>query len=179
MVSLGRRHWLGARLRASSALLLAFIPLVAVAPAAAAQPGRPAAPGATQPVLPGNLELMKLIWTSMIALDQANDTGNYSVLRDIAAPSFQTNNSDATLAGIFQPLRAQRVDLSDSLLVTPTLDFPPAIVDGQLLRLRGRFPLRPTAIAFDLLFQPVAGEWRLLGIAVVPVIEPPRPTTAR
>lgn len=178
MVGLARRHSLGACLRASSALLSACI-LMAVAPAAAAQPGRPATPAATQSVLPSNLELMKLIWTSMIALDQANDTGNYSVLRDIAAPTFQTNNSDATLAGIFQPLRAQRVDLSDILLVTPTLDFAPAIIDGQLLRLRGRFPLRPTAIAFDLLFQPVEGEWRLFGIAVVPVIEPPRPTTAR
>ncbi len=178
MVGQVRRHWLGARPRASSALLLAGIFLV-VAPAAAAQPSRPANPGASQSVLPGNLELMKLIWTSMIALDQANDTGNYSVLRDIAAPTFQANNSDATLAGIFQPLRAQRVDLSDSLLVTPTLDFAPAIVDGQLLRLRGRFPLRPTGIAFDLLFQPVGGQWRLFGIAVVPVMELPRPATAR
>ena len=136
----------------------------------AAQP-RPVAPAAAG--IPDALTVSKLVWSSLAALDHANQTGNYSVLRDLGAPSFQEANSDATLGGIFQAIRAQQIDLGNALVVTPTYDFPPAIVEGGLLRVRGSFPLRPAAIAFDLLFQNVAGRWRLFGIAVAPVVAPP------
>jgi hypothetical protein len=35
-----------------------------------------------------------------------------------------------------------------------------------MLRLTGFFPTRPQQINFDLLFQNVAGQWRLFGISV-------------
>jgi hypothetical protein len=108
----------------------------------------------------------KLIWTTMAAVDHANLTGNYSVLRDLGAPSFQANNNAAALAAIFQNIRAQRLDLSNTLIVTPAYDIPPTLIEGGILRVRGVFPLRPAGIAFDLLFQPVAGRWALLGISV-------------
>jgi hypothetical protein len=111
----------------------------------------------------------KLVWSTIAALDHANQTGNYSVLRDLGAPSFQSNNSAATLGGIFEALRNSRIDLSNTLLVEPTYEAPPAIIDGGLLRAKGSFGLRPTAIAFDLVFQAAAGQWRILGISVAPV----------
>jgi len=112
----------------------------------------------------------KLVWSAMAALDHANQTGNYSVLRDLGAPSFQANNSAATLAGIFQTLRAQQVDVANALIIPPAYEFPPGIIAGGLLRARGSFPLRPSGIAFDLLFQNVNGQWRLFGIAVIPTV---------
>jgi hypothetical protein len=111
----------------------------------------------------------RLVWTTMVALDQANTTGNYSVLRDLAAPGFQQSNSPATLAGTFQALRTQRVDLANCLIVAPSFEFPPTIVQGGLLRLRGDFALRPTGVAFDMLFANTGGQWRLFGLSVVPV----------
>jgi hypothetical protein len=120
--------------------------------------------------VPDHLTILRLVWSSIAALDHANQTGNYSVLRDLGAPSFQTNNTSATLGGIFQALRNQQVDLSYALVVTPTYEFAPAIVQGGLLRVRGLFPLRPAPIAFDLLFQNVAGQWRLFGVAVAPIV---------
>jgi len=112
----------------------------------------------------------KLIWSAMAAVDQADQTGNYSVLRDLGAPGFQANNSAATLAQVFAGLRNQRVDLGYTLTVVPTLQFPPAIQQGGLLRIRGVFPLRPSAIGFDLLYQNVSGQWRIYGISVVPLV---------
>lgn len=109
----------------------------------------------------------------MAALDHANQTGNYSVLRDLGAPSFQANNSAVTLGGIFQALRNQQLDLGYTLIVGPTFQFPPAIGEGGLLRVRGAFPLRPAAIGFDLLFQNIAGQWRIYGIAVAPIVAQP------
>jgi hypothetical protein len=145
-------------LTAASAAAQAPVP-----PAAAPAPGAPAGS-------PDNITVDKLVWSAMAAVDQANQTGNYSVLRDLGAPSFQAGNSAATLAQIFAPLRNQNIDLSYALTVVPTLQFPAAIVQGGLLRIRGVFPLRPSAIGFDLLYQNVNGQWRIYGISVVPLV---------
>jgi hypothetical protein len=111
-----------------------------------------------------------MIWSAMAAVDHANRTGNYSVLRDLGSPSFQASNSAVALSGIFQALRAQQLDLGYTLLVGPNLQYPPALVQDGLLRIRGSFPLRPAAIGFDLLFQNIAGQWRIFGIAVAPIV---------
>jgi len=124
-------------------------------------------PVATAPI--AQTEVDKLVWATVIALEQANRTGNYSVLRDLGAPSFQANNSSATLGGIFAALRNQRFDLSNALIVSPVYERPPAI-QGDSLRAKGIFPLRPTAIGFDLVFQNVGGEWRLLGLYIAPLV---------
>lgn len=118
--------------------------------------------------VPDTLTLSKLLWSTMAAVDQANKTGNYSVLRDLGSPGFQTNNNAATLGAVFASVRAQRLDLSDTLLVAPTYEFAPAMVQPGVLRMRGRFALRPTSVAFDLIYEWHQG-WRLHGIAILPV----------
>jgi hypothetical protein len=66
------------------------------------------------------------------------------------------------------------------LLVAPSFQFPPTIVQGGLLRIRGAFPLRPAAIGFDLLFQNISGQWRIFGIAVAPIVaQPPQSGSTR
>ncbi|HEY1604714.1 MAG TPA: hypothetical protein VGF77_03880 [Allosphingosinicella sp.] len=157
--------------------------LAAAMPAAAQQPARPAqapaaAPAPVQAGVPDSLTVDKLIWSTMAAVDQANQTGNYSVLRDLGAPGFQANNNAATLGTIFTNLRNQRVDLGYTLVLVPTLQFPPTIVQGGLLRLRGVFPLRPNAIGFDLLFQNVSGQWKIFGIAIAPLVLQSQPSPA-
>lgn len=120
--------------------------------------------------------IAKLVWSAMAALDHANRTGNYSVLRDLGAPGFQSSNSDASLGTVFQGLRGQQLDLANTLLVSPNYQFAPAFVDGGLLRVRGSFPLRPVSIGFDLLFQNVGGQWKIFGIAAAPLV-PQAPQT--
>ena len=142
--------------------------LAAGAPAFAQTAPAQAVPA--QAAVPDRLIIIRQVWSAMAALDHANRTGNYSVLRDLGAPSFQANNSAATLGAIFEQLRRQQVDLSNTLLVQPTLEFAPTIVQGGLLRVRGTFPLRPTPVGFDLLFQNVSGEWKIFGLAVVPLV---------
>jgi hypothetical protein len=134
-------------------------------------------PPSSVPV-PGELELAKLIWSTMAAVDHANQAGNYSVLRDLAAPGFQINNDSAKLAQIFSTLRGSGIDLSNALLLAPTYNGPATIVQAGLFRVRGQFGLRPTAIGFDLYYQWIGGKWRLFGVSitpqVVPTVAPPR-----
>jgi hypothetical protein len=114
--------------------------------------------------VPDANKLAILIHTSLIALNQANLTGNYSVLRDLGAPGFQHANSPAKLAEIFSHLRRQRLDLGPIVLFTPKLVRHPAIDERGLLTLSGFFETQPQRVEFDLLFQPVGSEWRLFGI---------------
>jgi hypothetical protein len=132
-----------------------------------ARPTRPAVPAQAQAQAPApdQLTSLKMLWSVMAAVDHANRTGNYSVLRDLGTGAFQSRNNPANLAAIFAGLREQKVDLSDTLVVTPVWEIAPTMVQPRVLRMRGSFPLRPAAIAFDLLFAWDAG-WRLEAIAV-------------
>ena len=116
--------------------------------------------------VPDNKKLAVMIHSALMALNNANLTGNYTVLRDLGAPGFQAANPPARLADIFGHLRSQKLDLSPIVLFTPKLVRYPAINDRGLLSLNGFFDTRPQRVQFDLLYQPVDGEWRLFGIGV-------------
>lgn len=128
----------------------------------------PVQPPISNVPIPGELELAKLIWSTMAAVDNANQAGNYSVLRDLAAPGFQVNNDSARLAAIFASLRASRIDLSNALLLAPTYTATPRFVEPGILQVRGLFGLRPTAISFELYYQWIGGKWRMFGVSITP-----------
>lgn len=112
--------------------------------------------------------LVVLTKTAIIAVNQANQTGNYSVLREWAAPAFRDKNSTKDLEKIFARLRKSNLDLSPVVIYNPEFVGSPEITPKGLLRLKGHFPTRPLQVHFDLLFQPVGGEWRLYGISLNP-----------
>jgi hypothetical protein len=141
---------------------LAAAILFLVVPAALGQASKP-------PATPDRYETARLVWTTLIAVDQANQTGNYSVLRDLAAPDFQKANDPARLATIFSRIRQQKLDLGRVVLATPVYIDTPRVLDNGLYRIKGSFPGRPVGIGFEMLFKHVDGDWRLLGISVAPI----------
>jgi hypothetical protein len=112
-------------------------------------------------------QALLVLWSTMLALDHANDSVNYSVFREIASPDFQEKNSPQQLNKLFSQLRASRIDIGLVLTMMPEYEIPPQIGDSGLLRMRGRFNLQPASLNFDLLYKELYGEWRLVGIAVV------------
>ena len=128
------------------------------------------------PTLPVSLEqALYLVRSTLLSVNDANRSGNYSVLRDLAAPDFQAKNTAADLAQGFADLRRRNFDLFSVALAAPQLTAPPALDGNGLLRLTGFYATRPLQINFDLLFQNVAGQWRLFGISVVTPQAPPQP----
>ncbi len=144
------------------------------APGAKPAERSPPAAQKAQQALPVHLEqALYLIRSTLLTLNDANRSGNYTVLRDLASPSFQAKNSAADLAAIFADLRQRNFDLFAVAIAAPQLAAPPSR-DGNLLRLTGFFPTRPLQINFDLLFEDVAGKWMLFGISVqTPEASPP------
>ena len=122
---------------------------------------------ATEQKLPVSLEqALYLIRSTLLTLNDANRTGNYTVLRELASPDFQAKNTPADLGVIFSDLRNRKMDLFAVALMAPQLSAPPHLEANGMLRLTGAFPTRPLQISFDLLFQNVGGQWRLFGISV-------------
>lgn len=120
------------------------------------------------PPKPDRPETARLVWSTLIALHHANKTGNYSVLRELGAPGFQERNNPAQLASIFTRTREADLGLGRAVLYAPEYSEPPEIVDNGLYRVRGVIPMRPEGILFDLVFQHVRGEWRLMGVSIAP-----------
>lgn len=102
----------------------------------------------------------------MIAVDNANRTGNYDVIYGLMSPRFQSTNTAATLARTFAPLRRNRVDIGRAILMSPNYYTPPNITQSGQLRLRGGFDYRPKSVRFDLVFEPVNGGWGLSAISI-------------
>jgi hypothetical protein len=128
---------------------------------------QPAAVAPQQQQLPVSLEqALYLIRSTLLSLNDANRTGNYTVLRDLSAPDFQAANTAADLAQNFTDLRRRKFDLFSVALAAPQLTAPPALDGNGMLRLAGFFPTRPQQINFDLLFQNAGGQWRLFGLSV-------------
>ena len=132
--------------------------------AAAASAGHAQAP-APKPAQIDRNGVLILIRSTLLALDQANKTGNYTVLREIGAPGFQSNSA-ARLGEIFAKLRNDNLDLSGVAVLDPQLSLLPQIETNGLMHMTGFFPSVPSQVNFDLAFAPVNGQWRLFGITV-------------
>lgn len=128
----------------------------------------PAEVRAANTAVPDGYQLSLLIYATLTALDQANTTGNYTVLRSLAAPEFQRLNPPATLASVFAKYRERHVGLAPIMLFQPKLLEEPTIDGDGLLHLKGFFPTQPLRIGFELAFQLVGGSWRLMTLSVAP-----------
>ena len=122
-------------------------------------------PPAPKPAQIDRNGVLILIRSALLALDQANKTGNYTVLRDLGAPEFQANSA-ARLAEIFAQQRRDNVDLSGVAVIDPQLTLLPQIEANGMMRMAGFFPSVPTQVNFELLYAPVGGRWRLFGLSV-------------
>lgn len=129
---------------------------------------KPAAPKPPVGAVPANIDrngVLILIRSVLLALDQANKTGNYTVLRDLGAPGFQANSA-AKLAEIFASQRAKSMDLGGVAVLDPQLTLLPQIEPNGMLHMAGFFPSTPLQVNFELLFAPADRQWKIFGLSV-------------
>ncbi len=146
---------------------------------AAQKPAQKAAPASPQVVMPDAEKIVLLLRTTLITLNDAVQTGNFTVLRDLSAPGFRDANTAARLGQSFSDLASKGIDLSPTSVIAPQLSEPPGLDQKQgMLRLKGYFPGQPVQINFEMLFQAVNGRWRLFGLSVQPGPATPPPAAA-
>jgi len=141
---------------------------ITIASAVRAQQSKPdpkPAAHAPTPALIDRNGVLILIRSTLLALDQANKTGNYTVLRDLGSPGFHSNTA-ARLAEIFAAQRKDNIDLSGTAVLDPQLTLLPQIEANGMMHMAGFFPSVPTQVNFEMAFAPVDRQWRLFGVSV-------------
>ncbi len=124
------------------------------------------AAGQAGPAVPDPDGIAILIQKTVIALDHANRTGNYTVLRDLGSPGLRRANTAARLAQIFGKLRKRDLDFGPILLCPPRLTRPAEIDNRGMLRLTGFFPTQPEKVSFDLSYRLIQDRWLVFGISI-------------
>lgn len=128
--------------------------------------GAPAGARESKVLVPDAAALAMMIKTTLIAFNQANLTGNYTVLRDLASPNFQQTNTSARLGEIFKPERGKKVDISPVVVLRPELLRKPYVDKRGILRVEGYFPSKPDLVYFVLAFENVGQTWKLAALGV-------------
>jgi hypothetical protein len=117
--------------------------------------------------------------STLNTLNDAIQTGNFTVLRDMGAPSFRDANSAARLSQLFSDLASNGVDLSAVSIIAPQPTEAPTFDQQKgILHLKGYFPGQPVQINFEMLYQVVNGRWRLFGLSVQPASASAQPQNA-
>lgn len=96
--------------------------------------------------------ILTLVKTALVAVNQGNLTGNYTVLRDLGSSQFRQKNTSADLGEIFKNFRQAQLDFGAVVEYSPIFSQPPTISPQNTVRTAGYFPTQPI-IEFDILFQ--------------------------
>lgn len=154
-------------LRALTCTAFALVSCAALAETKPA-PAKPAAqaPQAKQEMKMETAQLVGLIKSTIMALQHANQTGNYSVLRDLGTPVFRERFDQAQLTAVFYNLRKRGIDFTPILFLPADLTKKPEMTAGNELHIVGDFQTEPLRIQYDLLFFQIDGVWRINGMAV-------------
>lgn len=119
-------------------------------------------------------QALLLARTTLLTLNDANRSGNYTVLRDLGSPEFQARNTAADLGLVFAEMRKSGLSLFSVLLLTPQLTSAPELDNDGRLRVSGFVPMRPQQVKFDLVYEQSGGQWKLLNLGISTAQEQPK-----
>jgi hypothetical protein len=119
--------------------------------------------------LPNQVEASALVRSTLFSLHEANLASNYSVLRDASAPDFRLTYTEASLASIFEVLRAHKIDLAKAALINPVFKDVQYLEDQDVVTFEGVVPAeqsigQPFDVNFHFSYQRVGQTWRLYAI---------------
>ena len=103
-----------------------------------------------------------LIKTSLSTLNDANLTGNYSVLYAKLSKPFRDQFTPDKLKAAFKTFADQKADWSIIVAKPPVPTEEAKIDERGALLLRGYFDTQPSRVSYDLDFVPSEGEWKIL-----------------
>ena len=107
-----------------------------------------------------------LIKTSLLTLNDAILSGNYTVLHTKLAKPFREQFDPDRLKQAFQSFADQKIDMAAIAAAPPVATDDARIDDRGALLLRGRFEVDRSRLVYELDFLPSEGEWKPLGLHV-------------
>ena len=107
-----------------------------------------------------------MIKTYLLTLNDANITGNYTVLQARLAKPFREQFDAARLKKIFESFHDKKIDFGVIATKTPVASEQTKIDDRGALIMRGYFDTTPARLLYELDFVPSEGEWKPIKINV-------------
>lgn len=126
-----------------------------------------AAPGmamAQSPPLPTPVVEEVMVKTSLLTFNDANLTGNYTVMYAKMAKLFRDRFTADTLKQAFKVFAGKHIDIIAAKPIVPSSEAKFAS-NGSLM-LRGYFDTTPSRLNYELDFAVSEGEWKLIAIDV-------------
>ena len=116
--------------------------------------------------VPSDRALEALVKSSLLTLNDANVTGNYSVLHAKLSKPFRQQFSPEKLKETFREFSQGNADFDIIAAMPPTYAPRPVVDEDGKLVVKGGFPTEPSPLLFELEFIPSDGEWKLIRIHV-------------
>lgn len=102
-----------------------------------------------------------LIKTTLLTFNDANLTGNYTVLHARLAKAFRDKVTPDGLKAAFKVFADQKADLGLISAMAPFVSSEAKINAARgSLELRGSFATKPSRVTYELDFLPSEGEWK-------------------
>jgi hypothetical protein len=101
-----------------------------------------------------------------MTFNDANLTGNYTVLHARLAKLFRDQFNPDKLKAAFKGFADQKVDLGIVVTKTPIATTPTKIDNRGALIVRGYFDTAPSRVIYELDFAPSEDEWKPISIHV-------------
>jgi len=125
-----------------------------------------AMPAQAEDTVPSAVLQEILIKTSMLTLNDAKLTGNYTVEHVKLAKPFRDQFSPDRLKQAFKSFADQKIDFGLIATKPPVATSESKIDSRGALLLRGYFDTRPSRVLHDLDFLPSEGEWKPIKLNV-------------
>ena len=115
---------------------------------------------------PSDNEQEIFVKTTLMTFNDANLTGNYTVMHARSAKPFRDQLSPEKLADSFKTFRDRKINLAS--IVADDIDSAkdPKINSDGVLQLQGRFKDDDKRVRYDLKYVYEEGAWKMLGINV-------------
>ncbi len=114
---------------------------------------------------PSTAAASRLVRSTVSVINQSAGRQDYRLLWYLLSPRLQAELDPETIAARFSDLSMRGIALDQALGSTPEFDLEPYLLEDGRLRLRGRFPVNPQSVRFDLIFVRHSGVWKLDAIA--------------
>jgi hypothetical protein len=116
--------------------------------------------------VPSELIQEVLIKTYLLTLNDANITGDYTVLHARLAKPFREQFDAARLKKVFKSFTEKKIDYGIIAAKPPIASEKSKIDNRGALILRGYFDTKPSRVSYELDFVPSEGEWKPIKINV-------------
>lgn len=107
-----------------------------------------------------------LIKASLLTFNDANVTGNYTVMHAKLSKPFRDQFPPERLKEVFKVFHDKKIDFDLIAAKQPIASKPATVNDSGVLMLHGHFDTTPSRVNYELDFIMSDGEWKLIRINV-------------